>query len=188
MSFLEIFLIGLGLSMDCFAVSLSFSTCGKLEWKDILKMSLFFGIFQGVMPVIGWLVGSSFQSLIQTVDHWLAFAILGAIGIRMISQFFVHEAKRKTIDIRKTSVLLTLSVATSIDALATGIGFGFIRVNILEAAAVITVITFIVSVIGSRLGAKSTFLPAKWAELLGGVVLIAIGTKILFDHLGILTF
>ncbi|MCX6247039.1 MAG: manganese efflux pump MntP family protein [Bacteroidetes bacterium] len=186
MSFLEIFLIGLGLSMDCFAVSLSLSVCGKLQWKDVLKTSAFFGIFQGIMPVIGWVVGSSFQSLIQNVDHWLAFVILAFIGIRMVSQFFVHETKRKPVDIRKTSVLLTLSVATSIDALATGISFGFIKVNILEAASVITVITFIVSVIGSRLGAKSTFIPAKWAELLGGFVLIAIGTKILLNHLGII--
>jgi len=186
MSFLEIFLIGLGLSMDCFAVSLSFSTCGKLQWKDVIKISAFFGIFQGLMPVIGWLIGTSFQSLIQAVDHWLAFGILAFIGIRMVSQFFVHETKRKFTDIRKTSVLLTLSVATSIDALATGISFGFIKVNILEAASVITGVTFIVSLIGSRLGAKSTFIPAKWAELIGGIVLIAIGTKILLDHLGII--
>jgi manganese efflux pump family protein len=186
MSLLEILLIGLGLSMDCFAVSVSFGICGKLAWKDVLKISIFFGVFQGVMPVIGWLIGTSFQSLIQAVDHWLAFGILAIIGIRMVSQFFVHETKRKTTDIRKTPVLLTLSVATSIDALATGISFGFIKVNILEAASIISGITFIVSLIGSRLGAKSTFIPAKWAELLGGIVLIVIGTKILLNHLGIL--
>jgi putative Mn2+ efflux pump MntP len=186
MSLLEIFLIGLGLSMDCFAVSLSLSACGKLKWKDVLKVSLFFGIFQGLMPVIGWLIGTTFQSLIQTVDHWLAFGILAIIGLRMVSQFFVHETKRKFTDIRRTSVLLTLSVATSIDALATGISFGFIKVNILEAALIISIVTFLVTVTGSRLGAKSTFIPAKWAELLGGIVLIAIGTKILLNHLGIM--
>jgi len=186
MSLIEIFLIGLGLSMDCFAVSLSFSASGKLEWKDVLKISLFFGVFQGLMPVIGWFMGTSFQMVIQAVDHWLAFGILLIIGLRMVSQFFVHETKRKTTDIRKTSVLLTLSLATSIDALATGISFGFIKVNILEAASVITAVTFVVSLIGARLGAKSTFIPAKWAELLGGIVLIGIGTKILLNHLGIL--
>ncbi|MCX6244762.1 MAG: manganese efflux pump MntP family protein [Bacteroidetes bacterium] len=186
MSFLEIFLIGLGLSMDCFAVSVSCGICGRLAWKDVLKVSAFFGIFQGLMPLIGWLIGSSFQLLIQAYDHWLAFGILGFIGLRMVSQFFVHEEKRKRIDIRKISVLLTLSVATSIDALATGISFGFIRVNILEAALVITGVTFMVSLVGSRLGAKSTFIPARWAELLGGLVLIMIGTKILLNHLGIL--
>jgi putative Mn2+ efflux pump MntP len=188
MSFLEIFLIGLGLSMDCFAVSLSFSTCGKLDWKDVLKVSAFFGIFQGLMPVIGWLIGTSFLSIIQDVDHWLAFGILAFIGLRMVSQFFVHETKRKTTDIRKTSVLLTLSVATSIDALATGISFGFIKVNILEAATVITLVTFIVSMLGSRLGARSTFIPARWAELIGGIVLIGIGSKILLGHLGYITW
>lgn len=186
MSLLEIFLIGLGLSMDCFAVSVSCGMCGRMAWKDALKVSSFFGIFQGIMPVIGWLIGSSFLGLIQSFDHWLAFGILGFIGLRMISQFFVHEEKRKRIDIRKISVLLTLSVATSIDALATGISFGFIRVNILEAAGIITGVTFIVSLVGSRLGAKSTFIPARWAELLGGLVLIIIGTKILLNHLGIL--
>jgi len=188
MSILEIFLIGLGLSMDCFAVSISFSSCRKLEWRDVLKMALFFGIFQGIMPVIGWLVGTSFQSLIQAVDHWIAFGILGAIGLHMVSQFFVHETKRKPADIRKTSVLLSLSVATSIDALATGLTFGVIKVNILEAASVITIVTFIVSLIGARLGTKSKFIPAKWAELLGGVVLILIGSKILLNHLGYLSW
>jgi putative Mn2+ efflux pump MntP len=186
MSLVEIFLIGLGLSMDCFAVSLSFSTCGKLEWKDVLKISLFFGIFQGLMPVVGWLIGTSFQSLIQAVDHWLAFGILAFIGFRMIFQFFRIEEKRKSTDIRKTSVLLTLSVATSIDALVTGVSFGIIQVNILKASLIFTVVTFLVSLVGSRLGAKSTFIPAKWAELLGGIVLIGIGTKILLDHLGII--
>ena len=186
MSVLELFIIGLGLSMDCFAVSLSFSTCGRLQWKDVLKMSAFFGIFQGIMPLVGWFIGSSFQSLIRAVDHWLAFGILAIIGIRMIRQFFVHETKRKFTDIRKTSVLVTLSFATSIDALATGIGFGFIKVNIMEAVLIITGVTFIVSMIGSRLGARSSFIPARWAELLGGVVLIGIGTKILLDHLGII--
>jgi manganese efflux pump family protein len=186
MSLLEIFLIGLGLSMDCFAVSLSFGICRKLAWKDVMRISVFFGIFQGLMPVIGWMVGASFHSLIQSFDHWLAFAILAFIGLRMISQFFVHETKRKPPDIRKISVLLTLSLATSIDALATGITFGFIKVNILEAALIITGVTFIVTLTGSRLGAKSTFIPARWAELLGGLVLIMIGTKILLGHLGIL--
>jgi putative Mn2+ efflux pump MntP len=186
MSFLEIFLIGLGLSMDCFAVSLSFSTCHRLKWNEILKMALFFGIFQGAMPIIGWLFGVSFQSQIQAFDHWLAFGILSFIGLRMVIQFFKAEHKRKTTDIRKTSVLLSLSIATSIDALVTGISFGFIKVNILKAALVITVVTFLVSLLGARLGARSSFIPAKWAELLGGMVLIGIGTKILFNHLGIM--
>jgi putative Mn2+ efflux pump MntP len=103
----------------------------------------------------------------------------------MIMQFFTIKGKKKPINIRKTSVLVSLSLATSIDALVTGITFGFIQVNIIKAAVIITVVTFLVSLAGSKMGERSTFIPAKWAELFGGIVLIAIGTKILLDHLGI---
>jgi putative Mn2+ efflux pump MntP len=186
MNFFELFLIGLGLSMDCFAVAISLGSCHRPGWKDIIRMSLFFGIFQGLMPVIGWMIGDSFKSLIQSVDHWIAFGILGFIGLHMISQFFTIREKKKPINIRKTSVLISLSLATSIDALVTGITFGFIQVNILKAAVIIPIVTFIVSLTGAKMGEKSTFIPAKWAELFGGIVLICIGTKILFDHLGII--
>ena len=172
--------------MDCFAVSLSFGTARKLIWRDILLMALLFGLFQGIMPLIGWLVGSSIQSLISPVDHWIAFAILATIGIKMMWQSFGIGAEKRSVDIRKLSVLLALSVATSIDALITGVGFGFIRVNILEAVVIISLITFIVSVAGAKLGEKTTFIPARWAEFLGGVVLIAIGLKMVLEHLAIL--
>ena len=186
MSLLEIFLIGLGLSMDCFAVSVSIGTCHRPGWKDILRMSLFFGVFQGLMPVIGWLIGDSFKTLIQAVDHWIAFGILGFIGLRMIAQFFTIKEKKKAINIRKISVVISLSLATSIDALVTGITFGFIQVNILKASAIITFVTFVVTLTGSKIGERSRFIPARWAELFGGIVLIGIGIKILFNHLGIL--
>ena len=172
--------------MDCFAVSLSFGTAHKLLWKDILLMAFLFGLFQGIMPLIGWLVGSSIQSLIAPVDHWIAFAILASIGIKMIWQSFNTEGEKRSIDIRKITVLLTLSIATSIDALITGVGFGFIRVNILAAVFIISFITFIVSVIGAKLGEKTTFLPARWAEFFGGAVLIAIGVKVVVEHLAII--
>jgi putative Mn2+ efflux pump MntP len=122
---------------------------------------------------------------ISSVDHWIALAILGAIGLKMIAQSFESEKKETQVDIRKASVLLTLSVATSIDALITGISFGFIRVNILLAAALITVITFLSTVIGAKLGQYTTFLPARWAERAGGLVLILIGVKVVLEHLGI---
>jgi manganese efflux pump family protein len=183
MNFLEILLIALGLSMDCFAVSLSFGTSQKLKWKEIFRMALFFGLFQGLMPLIGWLVGNSLQSFISSIDHWFAFGILAFIGLKMILQSFKNTEERKNVDIRKTTILLSLSVATSIDALITGISFGFIRVNILEAAVIITLITFLVSIFGAKLGEKTTFLPARWAERLGGLVLIGIGVKIVFEHL-----
>jgi len=186
MTFLELFLIAIGLSMDCFAVSLSFGTSNRFTWKEILRIALFFGIFQGIMPLIGWLIGNSIQSLIASVDHWIAFGILSFIGAKMIFQSFNVADKGKSIDIRKTSVLLSLSVATSIDALITGISFGFIHVNIFFAILIITVVTFINSLIGAKLGEKTSFIPAQWAERIGGVVLIAIGVKIVINHLSMI--
>ncbi len=172
--------------MDCLAVSLTLATSRRLSWPDILRMALFFGLFQGLMPLAGWLLGSSIQSQIESVDHWIAFGILAFIGLRMVRQSFLIAGEKRPVDIRRTRVLLSLSVATSIDALITGIGFGFIRVNIIEAVATITVITFLVTVTGARLGEKSRFLPARWAEFAGGLVLIAIGVKVVLDHMGLL--
>ena len=149
-------------------------------------MAFLFGLFQGIMPLIGWLVGSSIQSFIAPVDHWIAFAILASIGFKMMWQSFSSDAEKRSIDIRKISVLLSLSIATSIDALITGVGFGFIRVNIFEAVVIISVITFAVSVIGAKLGEKTTFIPARWAEFFGGAVLIAIGVKVVLEHLAIM--
>ena len=185
MNLLEILLIAVGLSMDCFAVSLSFGTSQKLNWKEIFRMALFFGLFQGLMPLIGWLIGNSLQIFISVIDHWIAFGILTFIGLKMILQSFKDSEKKKKADIRKTNILLSLSVATSIDALIMGISFGFIRVNILEAAGIITLTTFLVSVFGAKLGEKTTFLPVRWAERLGGLVLIGIGLKIVLEHLEI---
>ncbi len=169
--------------MDCFAVSLTFGSTRKLVWKDILWMAFLFGLFQGVMPLLGWVLGSSIQSLIEPVDHWIAFVILTFIGMRMIWQSFTISEGERPVDIRKTTVLLTLSIATSIDALMTGIGFGFIRVNIFEAVITISIITFIVSVIGAKLGEKTTFIPTRWAEFSGGIVLIAMGVNVVIEHM-----
>lgn len=172
--------------MDCFAVSLTFGSSGRLAWKDILRMAFLFGLFQGVMPLIGWMVGHSVQSMIEPVDHWIAFAILAFIGLKMVWQSFLTGEEKRPVDIRKISVLLTLSIATSIDALITGVGFGFIRANIYAAVIIISLITFIVSVIGAKLGEKTTFIPARWAEFAGGIVLIAIGVKVVLEHLAFL--
>jgi manganese efflux pump family protein len=185
MTFLEIFLLSLGLSMDCFAVSLTLCSSQKLRWKDILVMAFFFGLFQGLMPLVGWLVGSYFESLIESIDHWLAFGILSFIGIRMIIESFHLEKEKKIFHIGNIYMLLGISVATSIDAFATGIGFGFIQVNIFEAIITISIITFLVTVTGARLGVRSKIIPARWAEFFGGVVLILIGVKIVLSHLGI---
>jgi putative Mn2+ efflux pump MntP len=184
MSILEIILIGIGLSMDCFAVALSFGTTKTLHGRYIIKTALFFGLFQGLMPVAGWLIGDSMKVYIESVDHWIALALLGFIGVKMIANALSQQKKENAADIRKASVLLTLSVATSIDALITGISFGFIRVNILLAAGLITGITFISTILGAKIGQYTTFLPARWAEAAGGFVLIMIGVKIVLEHLG----
>jgi manganese efflux pump family protein len=185
MTFFEIFLIGIGLSMDCFAVSVSFGTSRKLLWKDLIRMALFFGFFQGMMTYAGWWAGDTLKQLIESVDHWIAFSILSLIGIRMIMESFKQEKEKTSIDIRKFKILLSLSVATSIDALMTGVSFGFINVDIIRATILISSVTFIVTLIGGKLGEKATFIPARRAELIGGIVLILIGLRILFEHLGI---
>lgn len=169
--------------MDCFAVSVSFGTSCRLRWKETIRMAFFFGLFQGGMPLVGWLVGTGIQSYIITFDHWIAFAILAFIGLKMIWQAVWDKGEKNQTDIRKLTVLLTLSVATSIDALITGVSFGFIRVNILEASLMIGLITFLVSVAGARLGRKTSFIPARWAEFAGGLVLVGIGLKVLLEHL-----
>lgn len=183
MTLFELILLGLGLSMDCFAVSLTLGTSKKLKWKEILIMAFFFGLFQGLMPLAGWLIGNSFRTLIESVDHWIAFGILAFIGFRMILSSFRMQADKKPADISRISMVIGLAVATSIDALATGIGFGFINVNIFLAVLIITTITFVVTITGARLGGKTSFIPARWAEFAGGVVLILIGGKILYEHL-----
>ncbi|MBL7138288.1 MAG: manganese efflux pump [Bacteroidales bacterium] len=182
MSFVELVLIALGLAMDCFAVAVGVCICQRQSWRNILKMALLFGLFQGLMPVIGWLVGESLKDLIAAFDHWAAFALLAFIGGKMILQSFKQQ-ERKNIHELKLAILLSLAVATSIDALITGLSFGFIDVNILKAGIIIFVTTFVVTIIGGKLGEKTTLIPARWAERIGGVVLIMIGIKVVLNHL-----
>jgi putative Mn2+ efflux pump MntP len=186
MSLLEIFIIGLGLSMDCFAVAVGFGANQTLHGRYVFKTAVFFGFFQGVMPVIGYLIGDSLQVYIRSVDHWIALFILSFIGGHLIFQSFFVGKKKPLVDIRKTSVLITLSFATSIDALMTGVTFGLVHVNILLAAGIITVVTFISTVLGARIGERTTFLPARVADVVGGIVLIGIGLKIFLSHMGYL--
>ena len=184
MTFIEVFLIAIGLSMDCFAVSVSFGTSRKLSWNDLFRMGLFFGFFQGMMTFVGWWFGDTLKQFIESVDHWVAFCILSIIGIRMIAESFKHEKNRRSVDIRKFRILISLSIATSIDALMTGVSFGFIKVDIVKAIFLISFVTFFITLVGGKLGEKTTFIPARRAELVGGVALIIIGAKILFEHLG----
>ncbi len=168
--------------MDCFAVAIGLCICQRQSWHAILKMALFFGLFQALMPVIGWFVGDSLKVLIAAVDHWVAFGLLALIGGKMILQSFSNQPD-KAIHTLTFPVLLTLSIATSIDALITGLSFGFIEVNIVKAAVIIFIITFLVTIVGAKLAERTTFLSAGWAERIGGVVLILIGAKIVLDHM-----
>jgi manganese efflux pump family protein len=187
MSILELFLISLGLSMDCFAVAISFGAANQLTRNEATRMAISFGLFQCIMPLAGWLVGDLFRKPMESVDHWVAFGILAFIGIKMILQTFQKERPQNVLDIRRNSVLLSLSIATSIDALIMGVSFSIIHVNLLEAVSIIFVVTFFVTMIGALVGTKTPFISGKQAERIGGIILIAIGLKIVTDHIG-LTF
>ncbi len=185
MQFSELLLIALGLSMDAFAVSV----CKGLSVKELrprhaLLAGLYFGGFQALMPVIGWLLGYRFESLITEIDHWIAFLLLALIGGNMIRESFSEDEELN--DDFGLKTMLLLAVATSIDALAVGITFAFLSVKILPAAGAIGITTFLLSCLGILIGRA---FGARWksrAERLGGVILILIGLKILLEHLGIL--
>lgn len=185
MNLISIFFIAIGLAMDAFAVSVSGGVAAKKpRINDALKLGLFFGFFQGAMPVIGWLAGAGFKSYISGFDHWIAFLLLGAIGLHMI-----HEAKNKDEecgeeDISHLSIklLIALAVATSIDALIVGVGFGVLNAPLVSAALIIGIVTFILSFWGYFIGNKFGCMLSSWSEYLGGAFLIAIGLKILLQH------
>jgi len=147
-------------------------------------MAFLFGFFQGIMPILGWLVGDSLKDIFAAFDHWVAFALLAFIGGKMILQSFSHPEDGRIHDL-KPAVLLSLAIATSIDALITGLSFGMIDVNILKAAIIIFVITALVTIIGAKLAEQTKFIPSHWAERIGGVVLILIGIKVVLDHLAV---
>lgn len=179
----EIILIGVGLAMDCFAVCISCSLVQKdIKTSDALKIAASFGFFQAIMPVLGWLLGLTFKDLIAGFDHWIAFGILGAIGLKMFIEAFKKDNKQE-LNITRFWVLISLSVATSIDAMIVGITFAFLELNILLTVSIIGLVTFMISMIGIYLGKKVTFINGKKAEIIGGLVLIGIGIKILIEHL-----
>jgi len=188
MGILFIILLAVGLAMDCFAVS---ATAGMMVNKPIfsqrLKMAMLFGLFQAVMPLLGFLAGKGFAQQIQRFDHWLAFAILLFIGGKMLYEDLKPKigttAEEKTKNIFQWHTLLSLAVATSIDALATGLIFVPFGNRIWQAAAIIGLCSFLFSFIGSYLGTYCSGRIRFRAELLGGIILIIIGTKILIEHI-----
>ena len=185
MSLFSIFMIGIGLSMDAFAVSIARGMTMKKE--DLLRYALtlgfFFGVFQAVMPLIGWWAGSYFQEFIASIYHWIAFGLLSIIVGNMIRESLRGEEEACEDKSLTLKTILILAVATSIDALAVGISFAFLQVHIWTAITVIGVTTFVLSFIAVYLGNRLGDLLEKYAGILGGIILILIGTKILLEHL-----
>lgn len=187
MSILEIWLLAVSLAIDCFTVSITSGIIlHRIRWGIFLKMAFLFGLFQAAMPFLGWLGASRFNHLIETYDHWIAFALLAFLGIRMIREHFKDEEER-SFDPTRMKVILTLAVATSIDALAVGISFAFIGFHTLSSLlyplTAIGIASFVISLAGSLIG---VFFGKRFnlrVEIFGGLVLIGIGVKILFEHL-----
>ena len=182
MGLIELFILALGLSMDAFAVSICKGlSVQKLEPKHCLICGVYFGGFQALMPLIGWALGIRFQSMITNVDHWIAFVLLGLIGANMVRESGAGEEKLD--DSFTVSTMLHLAVATSIDALAIGVTFAFLGVNIVEAIILIGITTGIISGVGLKIGNVFGSRYKSKAEMAGGIVLILMGIKILVQHL-----
>ena len=188
MGAIEILLISIGLAMDAFAVSVCKGLAmKKMSWKKAIIIGLYFGIFQAVMPVIGYFLGTTFEIFITYVDHWVAFILLVGIGINMVKEAFNKKSENRNDNV-DMKTMLVLSIATSIDALAIGITFACLKIHIVMPVITIGLITFIISVIGVKIGNRFGDKYGKKAEIMGGVILILLGIKILLEHLGIINF
>ena len=186
MGIIELIILSIGLAMDAFAVAVCKGlSMSKMKWKNACVVGIYFGGFQALMPLIGYLLGISFQNQIVNIDHWIAFILLGAIGINMIKEAISKDSEKQN-DSIKFKDMFILAVATSIDALAVGITFAFLKVNIWLAISLIGIITFIISVVGVKIGNIFGDKYEKKAEFAGGLILILLGVKILLEHLGVL--
>lgn len=198
MGLVELFLIAVGLSMDAFAVAVCKGLgMTRLNMKQAAVIALFFGGFQALMPVVGWALGSQFAQMVEPIDHWIAFVLLAFIGGKMIWDAMHEDADSAGIvggpgksDVADVSLdmreLVMLAIATSIDALAVGVSFAFLKVNIVPAASFIGVVTCVLSFAGVAIGHQFGSRWEKPSAIIGGVVLILIGLKTLFEHLGIM--
>ncbi|WP_297712099.1 manganese efflux pump MntP family protein [Clostridium sp.] len=206
MNIITIVLTAFALAMDAFAVSVTKGMTLKNLTKGMaIKIALFFGCFQAVMPLIGWMLGISFQGYIKAIDHWIALILLSILGGKMIYEFYENSKeasteKEEAANEASTTLeeeeeskselsnkeLTTLAIATSIDALAIGVGFAFLSVNIVYSSLIIGVITFVVCFIGVIAGKKIGGIFKDYAELIGGIILILIGINIFNDHTGII--
>lgn len=185
MSIIELFIMAVGLSMDAFAVSVCKGlSVPKVENRHLLTVGIYFGGFQALMPLIGYLLGVRFRFLITSIDHWIAFFLLGIIGFNMIKES--REDSESLDDSFSVKAMIPLAIATSIDALAAGITFAFLNVHIVPAVTFIGITTFVLSAIGVKVGNLFGAKSRSYAEFGGGVVLILLGVKILLEHLGFL--
>ena len=184
MSIFELFVLAVGLSMDAFAVSICKGlSLGKIKLKHMCIAGAWFGIFQAIMPLIGFFLGRFFTDIVTKFSHWIAFALLYLIGISMIKEAFEKKDVNASITVKS---MFMLAIATSIDALAVGVSFAFLKVNILLAVLIIGIITFILSAIGIKIGSLFGSKYKKPSEIVGGIILIFIALKTLFQGLGII--
>lgn len=185
MDFLSLFFIAVGLAMDAFSVAITDGiVLKKVRWTNAAKVGLFFGGFQFLMPCIGWALGSTFARYMEAFDHWIAFILLGIIGGKMLVEAL--GKKEEEVEVHNplgNKVLTVLAIATSIDALAVGVTFATMNVAILYAACIIGIVAFIFSFAGLYIGNRFGNLFGNKAEIIGGLVLIFIGVKILVEHL-----
>lgn len=184
MGLTELFILAVGLSMDAFAVAVCKGLAmQKMNWRHAIIIGLYFGGFQAAMPSLGYILGIGFQSRIQAVDHWIAFVLLTFIGLNMVRESRDREAEHADPSVG-FQVMVILAIATSIDALAVGVTFAFLQVDIVPAVCFIGTVTFLLSVIGVKVGNVFGTRYKSRAELAGGLILIAIGVRILLEHLG----
>ena len=183
MSLITIFILAVGLGVDAFSVAIGIgATNDKKSWTPILRLSAAFGLFQFVMPIIGWLAGQTVVEIIASFDHWIAFALLALVGGKMIWEGFEKESDVGKVDQTRGWPLLLLSIATSIDALAVGFSFSILKNPILFPAVIIGIVCFVMTTVGMIFGKVLAKLFGRKVEIFGGLVLIAIGVKILIDH------
>lgn len=184
MSSFEIVILSFGLALDAFAVSLCAASSGALKGRrSAVRLAFHFGLFQALMPVLGWFLGHELEKLIERYDHWIAFLLLFLVGAKMIIESLKPEEEKDNSNPSKGMRLVMLSVATSIDALVVGFSLGLVRVNIWYPSVMIGLITGAMSLLGIFLGKKLGDRFGKRMEILGGVIIIAIGLKILIEHL-----
>lgn len=184
---LTVFLLAIGLSFDTFAVSVSSGVIlPQIRFRQAIKIAIVLALFQGVMPIIGWAIGSGFKQYIEQIDHWVAFLILLVLGSKMIYESFSDDPDKPASNPLELKNRISIAFATSIDALIIGFGLSIIHLGIIESATIIGIVTFIVSMLGLLFGKKIGIRFGKRMEILGGIILILIGAKILFEHLGYL--